>query len=83
VKIPIPITSGAGKLPQGITELPFEFKLQLDKDAKLFETYHGILVNVRYTLSVEVKKSGFLAKPLKKSIEIIVVIEVLFYLIYY
>ncbi len=45
------------KLPNGTTELPFEFNLAADKGAKLFETYHGVYVNIQYTIDVELKRS--------------------------
>lgn len=73
VRLPLDI-SPAGKFPKGITELPFEFKLELSEGSKLFETYHGILVNVRYSLTCDIPR-GMFSKPLKKSIEVIVVVE--------
>lgn len=52
----------AGKLPQGTTEIPFKFPMKSQKpNQSLFETYHGVFVNINYILKCEVKRS-FLAK---------------------
>ena len=53
----------------GVHELPFEFPLEQQAE-KLFETYHGVFVNVQYVITVEVRR-GMLAKNLKRSIEFI------------
>jgi hypothetical protein len=57
-----------GKLPNGTTELPFEFLLQPDAAAKLCETYHGVYVNVHYTIDVEMKR-GFPKSDLQAKTE--------------
>lgn len=58
--------SSSGKLPQGITELAFEFNLISPKEPnKLFETYHGIFVNISYMIKCDIKRS-FLAKSIQK-----------------
>ncbi len=57
-----------GKLPNGTTELPFEFVLQPDAAAKLYETYHGVYVNVHYTIDVEMKR-GFPKSDLQAKTE--------------
>merc|ERR1711934_538510 len=62
---------GAGKIPDGVTEFPFEFKLEPIKDETLFETYHGVFVNIQYVLQVDVPRS-LLAKNLQKRLEFIV-----------
>ena len=62
----------SGKLPQGKTEIPFSFPLEVKEGVKYFETYHGILVNVRYTLTCEIPR-GVFSKTLKKSIEVLIV----------
>jgi len=66
----IDISSG-GKIKKGKTEYPFEFKLVPRKGMKLHETYHGVYINVQYTITVEMARS-MLAKNLKKQIEFIV-----------
>ncbi|KAH7830130.1 putative vacuolar protein sorting-associated protein 26C [Monocercomonoides exilis] len=64
--------SQAGKLPKGITEIPFEFPLEMKEGFHYFETYHGILVNVRYTLTCEIPR-GMFSKTLKKTVEVVIV----------
>eukprot|EP01095_Lingulamoeba_sp_RSL-Kostka_P007578 TRINITY_DN2428_c3_g1_i1.p2 TRINITY_DN2428_c3_g1~~TRINITY_DN2428_c3_g1_i1.p2 ORF type:complete len:308 (-),score=87.01 TRINITY_DN2428_c3_g1_i1:1095-2018(-) len=61
----------SGKVPDGVTELPFEFRLEPLPDQQLFETYHGVFVNVQYTLQVEVLK-GVFSKNLTHRLEFIV-----------
>lgn len=39
--------------PDGVTELPFEFKLEPLAGQQLQETYHGIYVNVQYLLTAD------------------------------
>ena len=60
-----------GKLPSGVTEIPFELPLRAKPNKKLYETYHGVFVNVQYTLFAEMKRS-FLSKDLQKEVEFIV-----------
>jgi hypothetical protein len=54
----------AGKLPGGI-QLPFEFTLEPNAGRSLTETYHGVYVKVRYSVSAVLGKSGFMAKPVE------------------
>lgn len=60
-----------GKLPSGKTEIPFEFPLLAKSNKTLYETYHGVFVNIQYTLRCDMKRS-LLAKDLTKNIEFIV-----------
>lgn len=60
-----------GKIPAGKTEIPFEFLLAPRTNKTLYETYHGVFVNIQYHLRVEMKRS-FLAKDLTKVCEFIV-----------
>lgn len=60
-----------GKIPAGKTEIPFEFLLAPRTNKTLYETYHGVFVNVQYHLRAEMKRS-FLAKDLTKMCEFIV-----------
>ncbi|KNC47436.1 down syndrome critical region protein 3 [Thecamonas trahens ATCC 50062] len=39
----------AGKLPKGRTELPFAFELTPAEGAQLYETYHGVFINISYS----------------------------------
>ena len=43
-----------GKFPPGKTELPFEFPLKVKGNKILYETYHGVYVNI------QVRKSGYI-----------------------
>lgn len=62
----------SGKLPIGITEIPFEMPLICPKEPKiLYETYHGVFVNITYLLKAEVKRS-FLAKSVFKAQQFII-----------
>lgn len=65
LNVTLPLAS-AGKLPQGISEIAFEFPLACTKEPKkLYETYHGIFVNVNYVIKCDIKRS-FLAKSIQK-----------------
>lgn len=37
----------AGKVPPGKTEIPFEFPLNTKSNKVLYETYHGVFVNIQ------------------------------------
>ena len=39
----------AGKPPKGRTELPFAFELTPAEGAQLYETYHGVFINISYS----------------------------------
>jgi len=60
-----------GKLPVGTTELPFEFKLEPLTGQTLYETYHGVFVNVQYTINVDCPRP-LLAKNLSTGLEFII-----------
>lgn len=58
--------SSPGKLPAGLSEFPFEFPLSCTKEPKiLYETYHGVFVNINYQIKCDVKRN-FLAKSVQK-----------------
>lgn len=61
----------AGRFPNGTTEIPFELPLRAKAGKKLYETYHGVFVNIMYTLRAEMKRS-LLSKDLQKTTEFIV-----------
>ncbi|XP_052061277.1 vacuolar protein sorting-associated protein 26C-like [Mytilus californianus] len=63
--------SKPGKLPSGKTEIPFEVPLKPKPNKTLYETYHGVFINVQYSIKVDMKRS-LLSKDLQKSIEFIV-----------
>ncbi|CAG9133026.1 unnamed protein product [Plutella xylostella] len=66
----------AGKIPAGVTEIPFEMPLQARGPPSpgcpgLLETYHGVFVNITYTLKCSMKRS-FLNKPLNTTCQFFV-----------
>lgn len=67
--------SEGGKLPDGTTELPFEFPLEPLQGQQLYDTYHGVFVNIQYNLRCDMKR-GILAKDMQKSLEFIVEVPV-------
>ncbi|XP_061716764.1 vacuolar protein sorting-associated protein 26C isoform X2 [Cydia pomonella] len=65
-----------GKIPGGVTEIPFEIPLRARQATSpgypgLLETYHGVFVNIMYTLKCGMKRS-FLNKPLNASCQFFV-----------
>lgn len=56
----------AGKIPAGITDIPFELPLTPKPNRTLYETYHGVFVNISYMIRCEMKRS-FLSKDHFKS----------------
>ena len=65
-----------GKIPADKTEIPFEFPLKARSGKTLFETYHGVFVNIQYMLHTEMRRS-FLSKDLTKSAEFMVEYKVM------
>ncbi|XP_049878760.1 vacuolar protein sorting-associated protein 26C isoform X2 [Pectinophora gossypiella] len=69
--------AAAGRVPGGSTAIPFELPLTPRRPAgasaapALLETYHGVFVNVMYTLKATMKRS-FLNKPLVASCQFFV-----------
>ncbi|KAL8573900.1 Vacuolar protein sorting-associated protein 26C [Nucella lapillus] len=61
----------AGRLPSGKTEIPFEVPLKSKPGKALYETYHGVFVNIQYMIRVEMKRS-LLNKDLQKQCEFII-----------
>jgi hypothetical protein len=63
-----------GKLPEGLTEIPFEFKLEPLAGQTLYETYHGVFVNIQYNIRCDCLR-GILAKNLQKVVEFVVEVK--------
>uniref|UniRef100_A0A8D9A9J7 Vacuolar protein sorting-associated protein 26C n=1 Tax=Cacopsylla melanoneura TaxID=428564 RepID=A0A8D9A9J7_9HEMI len=63
-----------GKMPSGTTQIPFEAPLRPKPNRSLYETYHGVFINVQYNLRCELKRSHFniLSKDLQKINEFII-----------
>lgn len=61
--------SKAGKFPANRAEIPFEIPLRTKAINKhLYETYHGVFINIQYFIRVEMKRS-FLNKDISKQME--------------
>jgi len=60
-----------GKLPDGTSEIPFEFKLAPSMGQQLYETYHGVFVNISYQIRCDMKR-GMLSKDLSRTLEFMV-----------
>eukprot|EP00128_Syssomonas_multiformis_P008760 Colp12_sorted_trinity150504_noHs@36040 len=62
------------RTPSGTTEIAFELPLKPKTGQTLYETYHGVYINVEYVLKCDAKRS-MLSKDLSKSLEFIVEYE--------
>jgi len=70
VDYPITIEK-TGKIPNGDREVPFEFLLKPLEGQELYETYHGVYVNITYSLKAEVIRK-YIGKNLLRNLEFIV-----------
>jgi len=70
-KLPI---EASGTVKEGITDIPFEFVLKPLEGQEIIESYHGVYVNVSYTLNATVIKRYF-GKDLEKNLEFVVETE--------
>ncbi|GAM21664.1 hypothetical protein SAMD00019534_048390 [Acytostelium subglobosum LB1] len=61
----------SGKFTSGVTEIPFEFNLEPLPGQTLYDTYHGVFVNIQYTIKCDMKR-GILSKDLQKAVEFVV-----------
>lgn len=57
--------SSSGRIPSGCTEIPFELPLKAKPNRDLYETYHGVFINISYSLKCDIKRS-FLLKDIQK-----------------
>eukprot|EP00795_Rhopilema_esculentum_P016314 gene16314-7702_t len=77
---PITLLSGnieiakPGKIPSGKTEIPFDIVLKPHGNRHLYETYHGVFINIQYTLRCEMKRT-MLNKDLIKTCEFLVEVD--------
>lgn len=58
-------------MPVGKTEIPFEAPLKPKPNRTLYETYHGVFINIQYFLKCDLKRS-FLSKDVNKVAEFMV-----------
>jgi len=63
-----------GKFEDGETEIPFEFTLESLTGQQIYETYHGVFVNIQYMIKADVPRP-LLAKNLTKTLEFIVEVK--------
>ncbi|KAI1296876.1 hypothetical protein HDE_05219 [Halotydeus destructor] len=61
----------SGRLPSGKTEIPFELPLQAKPNRSLYETYHGVFIQIQYYVRCDVRRS-MLNKDLQKAVEFII-----------
>jgi hypothetical protein len=62
----------SGKFANGLTEIPFEFKLTPLQSQSLLESYHGIFIAIIYEIIVFCERRGIMKKALNKTIEFLV-----------
>lgn len=60
-----------GKVPEGITDIPFEFTLTPIPGQQLHESYHGVCISVVYNAYVLCER-GVMKRSLQKDVEFIV-----------
>lgn len=61
-----------GKIPPGHSEWNFEFPLRARNTKTLYESYHGVFINIQYILKSELKKSFLVGTTIFKTTEFIV-----------
>lgn len=61
----------AGRFPSGTTEIPFEAPVTPLLNKVLYESYHGVFINVQYLLKAVIKRN-FLNKDIHKTLEFVV-----------
>lgn len=67
--------SKPGKFAANPTEIPFEIPLRAKSSIKnLYETYHGVFINIMYLIKVDMKRS-FLNKDVSKQVEVNIVMS--------
>ena len=61
-----------GKLPASRAKLCIPFNMGLDNSTtnELFETYHGVNINIQYKLNGEIKRGGLSKKIATSPVEI-------------
>ena len=55
----------------GAIELPFSFVLEAAPGRALAETYHGVYVSVRYSVSAVLARTGFMTRPVEAEVEFV------------
>lgn len=70
-KISMQLTCLSNHPDDGKSNIPFEFDLKPLAGQELFETYHGVYINVVYTIKAQIIRK-YLGKDLNSSLEFIV-----------
>lgn len=60
-----------GRFSSGITEIPFEAPVKPLLNKVLYETYHGVFINIQYLLKAVIKRN-FLNKDIHRTLEFVV-----------
>lgn len=60
-----------GRFTSGITEIPFEAPVEPLFHKTLYESYHGVFINIQYLLKAVIKRN-FLNKDIHKTLEFVV-----------
>ncbi|VVC42295.1 Immunoglobulin E-set,Vacuolar protein sorting protein 26 related [Cinara cedri] len=60
-----------GRFPSGVTEIPFEAPVKPLLNKVLYESYHGVFINILYLLKAVIKRN-FLNKDIHKSLEFVI-----------
>lgn len=60
-----------GRFPSGVTEIPFEAPVRPLLNKVLYESYHGVFINIQYLIKA-VMKRNFLSKDIHKMLEFVI-----------
>lgn len=63
--------SSSNKVPEGVTEIPFEFFISPLKNQTLYESYHGVYISIVYNIQA-ICDRGVMKKSLVKDLEFLV-----------
>lgn len=60
-----------GRFSGGLTEIPFEAPVKPLLNKVLYETYHGVFINIQYLLKAVIKRN-FLNKDIHRTLEFVI-----------
>lgn len=60
-----------GRFPGGVVEIPFEAPVKPLLNKVLYESYHGVFINVQYLIKAVIKRN-FLNKDIHKTLEFVI-----------
>jgi len=60
-----------GKFTSGVTEIPFEATVKPLFNKVLYESYHGVFINIQYLVKAVIKRN-FLNKDIYKTLEFVI-----------